>query len=123
MVQGVGFYNDLSIGIPLNKNGRRGEGLLQGIEEVLALLSLGSRHGLASETCERDSDVQVVWDETTIEVGKAEERLYIHHFLGHRPFEDGINLVQGHTKTFGGEYKAKILNRISVELTFVWPDI
>jgi hypothetical protein len=107
----------------LNKDGRRGEGLLQGIEGGLAFLGPGSRRGLVSELCEGYRDIQVVWDETTIEVGKAKERLYVLHFSGHRPLEDGLDLVQGHTKTFGGEHKAKILNRILVELAFVRLDV
>jgi hypothetical protein len=89
----------------------------------LAFLGPGLRRRLASETCKRHCDVQVVWDETTIEVGKAEERLYVLHFLGRRLLEDGINLVRGHTKTFGGEHKAEILDHILVKLAFVRPDV
>jgi hypothetical protein len=97
--------------------------LLQGIEGRLAFLGPGPRRGLVSETCERDYDVQVVQDETTIEVGKAKERLYILHFSECGPLEDGIDLVRGHMKTFGGEHKTKILDCILVELTFVRPDV
>ena len=103
VVRGVSFNDDLSVGVPLNEDRSGGEGLLQRIKGILTLISPSPRGGLARQPSKRNCDVRVVRDETTVEVGKSEERLYVLYLSRSWPFQDRPDFLRGHAEALRRE--------------------
>jgi hypothetical protein len=57
-------------------------------------------------------------DESSVEVGKPNERLNIFHFTGYGPLLDGLDLVGGHGKAIQREDISEILHRVTMPFAF-----
>ena len=53
-------------------------------------------NSFSGQMCERNRDIGVVEDKSSIEVSESKEGLNILDFAGFRPFLDGLDLVIGH---------------------------
>ena len=92
---------------------------LQGIERQLAGRRPIPFGGGSGEPSERDRDVGIRGDETTIEVAEAEVRLNVLDLPRDRPILDGLDLIGGHTKPVGRKNVAQILDGGRVKLTLI----
>jgi hypothetical protein len=95
-----------------------GESLLECIEGRLTILGKIPFDVLPSQSCERNCDIRVVMDESSIEVGKPKERLDVFYFAGYRPLLDGLDLVGSHGKAIRREDISEILHRVMVPFAF-----
>ncbi|KIO10901.1 hypothetical protein M404DRAFT_129006, partial [Pisolithus tinctorius Marx 270] len=78
------------------------------------------RSTLSHEVSERDDDVGVIINESSVEVCKAKEGLDVSHLLWLRLVTDCLNLLSRHGETGGRENIAEVLNGVRVELTLLW---
>src|SRR5882724_9262957 len=85
----------------------------------MALIGEVPRGTLVGKTCKQNSDFRVSKNETTIEVGKSEERLDVFDFLGFWPILDDLDLVRGHGEAFRRQHVSEVFTGSDVELTFV----
>jgi len=81
IVQGVGFDKDWSIGRPMHEDWSLGKSLLEGAEHGVGLGIPVPRRVFVGEVSEGYNDVRIVEDETSVEVGKAEEGLNLLEIL------------------------------------------
>jgi hypothetical protein len=58
-------------------------------------------------------------NETTVEIGEAEEGLNVFDLPRFRPIPNHLDFIFGHSKSIGREHIAKELHRISVPFTFI----
>ena len=123
VIGGVSFHNDLSIGVPLNEDRSGGERGLQGVKGSLALVCPCPLCGLSGKTSERNGYVGVMRNESTIEVSKPQEGLYILNLARSWPIQDGLYLVRGHPKSFRRKDEPKIFYRVVVEFALVWSGV
>src|SRR5882724_11861869 len=85
----------------------------------MALIGEVPRGTLVGKTCKQNSDFRVSKNETTIEVGKSEERLDVFDFLGFWPILDDLDLVRGHGEAFRRQHVSEVFSGSDVELAFV----
>src|SRR5882724_5470374 len=85
----------------------------------MALIGEVPRGTLVGKTCKQNSDFRVSKNETTIEVGKSEERLDVFDFLGFWPILDDLDLVRGHGEAFRRQHVSEVFTGSDVELAFV----
>ena len=71
------------------------------------------------EAGERDSDVQVVVDEATIEISETEEGLNVFNLPRLRPFANDFDFVVGHCQAFSFQDIAEEFYRILVPFAFI----
>ena len=57
-------------------------------------------------------------DESSVEVGKSQERLDVLDLSGFRPIEDGLDLGGVHGQSIGSEAETEVLNRACRPLAF-----
>ena len=69
-----------------------------------------------SKTSEQNDNVKIEWNETTVEVHKAEEGLNVLDFARGRPVENDLDLVFRHRELIRRQNVAKIFHGVSVEL-------
>ena len=99
VVGGVCLHNQRSTGFLLGECQSGGEGCLQGVERLLISRSPIPWSVLTSETGERNDNVRIEWNETTVEVREAEEGLNVLDLARDRPVEDDLDLVFGHRES------------------------
>ncbi|KIN96462.1 hypothetical protein M404DRAFT_162931 [Pisolithus tinctorius Marx 270] len=104
----------------MSENGSRAEGILQVEESRVALLGKVPRSTLSHEASERNDDVGVVINESSIEICETKERLDVSHLLRLRPVTDCLNLLGRHGETRGRKNVAEVLNGVRVKLTLLW---
>src|SRR5258708_39972970 len=75
--------------------------------------------GLFAEVVQREGCFQVVMDEPPIEVGKAEESLYILDLPWFRPILDHGYLGGVHVQSFGGQDESEVFHCVCVELALL----
>src|SRR5438128_11510164 len=102
----------------MGKDGSCREGLFEGVERTPTLLGKVPRGVLSGEPSEGDHDVGVIVNETTIEVGEAQEGLDVLYPSGLRPVADGLDFVLGHRQSRGCEAVPEVLHGFRVALTF-----
>ena len=59
-------------------------------------------------------------DETAIEIGESEKRLYVFDPLQSGPFLYGFNLSCVHRKSSWRQYKSEVLHSFSMKFTLCW---
>ncbi|KIO14405.1 hypothetical protein M404DRAFT_120976 [Pisolithus tinctorius Marx 270] len=119
IVRGVSFNCKQSIRNPVSENRSGAEGILQAEESGVALLRKVPRSTLSHEASERNDDVGVVINESSVEVCKAEERLDVSHLPQLRPVTNCLNLLSRHGETGGRKNITKVLDRVRVKLTLL----
>ncbi|KIN95457.1 hypothetical protein M404DRAFT_165703 [Pisolithus tinctorius Marx 270] len=103
----------------MSENGSGAEGILQAEESGAALLGKVPRSTLSCEASERNDDVRVVINESSIEICKTKERLDVSHLPRFRPVADCLNLLGRHGETGGRKNITKVLDRVGVKLTLL----
>src|SRR5271168_3228098 len=78
---------------------------------------------LASEVGKGNHDVGIVGNEAAVEVSETQKRLNVLDFLWFRPILDSLDFSGRHLQTICGEDKAKVLDRVDREKTFIRADI
>ncbi|KIO03302.1 hypothetical protein M404DRAFT_146089 [Pisolithus tinctorius Marx 270] len=119
IVGGISFNCKWSIRNPVSENRSRAGGILQAEESGVTLLRKAPRSTLSHEASERDNNVRVVINESSIEICKAKEGLDVSHLPWLRPVMDCLNLLSRHGETRWRENVAKVLNRVRVELALL----
>ena len=120
IVQGVGLDHKWSVRNPMSKDWSGGKGLLQEVESGVTIISEFPRSVFAGKLCERNDDVGVVVDESTLEVHEFEEELDVLHLLWFWPIGDGLNFLHGHGKSIRGKTETEVLSGSGMEFTFLW---
>src|SRR3979490_3325161 len=100
------------------QDGCRHEGSLEEVERLLTVFSPHPRCTFMCQPSERNSNVQVIEDKTTIEVGEAEKRLNVCNLPRFRPITDRFDFVFSHCETFGSEDVTEEFNCVFVPFTF-----
>ena len=100
------------------ENGFREEETFKGIEGGLAGGGPIPREVLLGEVEERASDIGVVRDEASVEIGEAKERANIFHLGWSRPACDSIEFDGVHGQLAGFNDHAKVFYLIGGELAF-----
>jgi hypothetical protein len=118
IVGSVCFHHELGVQDPMYEDWSSGESLLECVEGRLAILGKVPFDVLPSQSHERNCDIRVVMDQSSMEVGKPKERLDVFHFVGYRPLMDGFDLVGGHGKAIWGEDISEILHGVTVPFAF-----
>ncbi|KIO00037.1 hypothetical protein M404DRAFT_153735 [Pisolithus tinctorius Marx 270] len=103
----------------MSENRSRAEGILQAEESRVALLGKVPRSTLSCEASERNDDVRVVINESSVEICEAEERLDVSHLPWLRPVTDCLNLLSGHGETRGGKNITEVLDGVRVKLALL----
>ena len=80
----------------MGKDGSCREGYFEGAERMPTLLRKVPRGVLSGEPSEGNHDIGIIVNESTVEVGEAQERLDILYPSGLRPVADGLDFVWGH---------------------------
>ncbi|KIO14045.1 hypothetical protein M404DRAFT_121769 [Pisolithus tinctorius Marx 270] len=104
----------------MSENRSGAEGILQAEESGVALLGKVPRSTLSREASERNDDVGVVINESSIEIGETKEGLDVSHLPQLRPVMDCLNLLGGHGETGGRKNVAKVLDGVGVKLALLW---
>ncbi|KIO14507.1 hypothetical protein M404DRAFT_118270 [Pisolithus tinctorius Marx 270] len=104
----------------MSENGSGAEGILQAEESGAALLGKVPRSTLSHEASERNDDVRVVINESSIEICETKERLDVSHLPRLRPVVDCLNLLSGHGETGGRKNVAEVLDGVGVKLALLW---
>ncbi|KIO05557.1 hypothetical protein M404DRAFT_140936, partial [Pisolithus tinctorius Marx 270] len=112
----AGDREDASDGIvqSIGLNGDRNPG-----DEVTFLREV-PRSPLASKLSQWYDNVRVIKDKLAVEVGKAEERLYVLDLVRLSPVTDGLDLFLGHREAGRGKVESEVFNQVQVELIFLW---
>jgi len=110
VVRSVGFDDDGSVGNPMSEDRSGGECIFEKVEGVVGFLVEVEGGTFVSKAGERNNDVRVVVNESTVEVGEAQEGLDVFHLPRLGPVADGLDLVCSHGETVGGKDVAKVLN-------------
>ncbi|KIO01521.1 hypothetical protein M404DRAFT_149767 [Pisolithus tinctorius Marx 270] len=103
----------------MSENRSGAEGILQAEESGAALLGKVPRSTLSREASERNDDVGVVINESSIEICETKERLDVSHLLQLRPVVDCLNLLSGHGETGGRKNITEVLDRVGVKLALL----
>ena len=96
VVEGIGFEDDLCIWNPVGQYRGHGKGLFEGFKGFPAFRSEVPSDPLSSQTHERNCNIGVVKNESSIKVCKSEKGLNVLDFVWFGPFLDGLDLVIGH---------------------------
>ncbi|KIM51287.1 hypothetical protein SCLCIDRAFT_143604, partial [Scleroderma citrinum Foug A] len=96
-----------------------GESLLQEVESGATVVGEFPRSVFAGKPHERNDNVGVVVDETTVEVHESEEGLNVLNFPWFWPVGNGLNFLHGHRESIGRETETEVLGGGGMELTFL----
>jgi hypothetical protein len=118
IVGSVCFHYELGVRNPMCEDRSCGESLLECVEGRLTILGKVPLDFLPSWSRERNCDIGVVMDESSIEVGEPKKRLDIFHFTGYRPLLNGLDLVGSHGKAVWREDISEILHGVTVPFAF-----
>src|ERR1700730_16099310 len=97
-----------------------GEGGFQGVECGLAVIRPEPRSIFSGKAGHWSDDVGVSMDETAVEIGKSEERLYVFNLPQSGPFLYHFNLSHVHRKSGWRQYKSEVLHGFSMKFTLCW---
>src|SRR3979490_1880195 len=100
------------------QNGCRCESSLEKIERLLTVFGPCPRCTFTCRPSERNSDVRVIEDKMTIEVGEAEKRLDVFDLPRFGPIADCFDFVFSHCETFGLQYVTEEFDCVFVPFTF-----
>ncbi|KIO11691.1 hypothetical protein M404DRAFT_126476 [Pisolithus tinctorius Marx 270] len=103
----------------MSENRSGAEGILQAEESGAALLGKTPRNTLSREASERNDNVGVVINESSVEIGEAKEGLDVSHLPRLRPVADCLNLLSRHGETGGRKNVAEVLDGVGVKLTLL----
>ena len=104
----------------MSENRSGGKSLLQEVESRATVIGEFLRSVFAGKLCERNNDVGVVVDETTVEVHKSEEGLNVLNFPRFQPVGNGLNFLCRHRESIRRETETEVLSGGGMELTFLW---
>ena len=104
----------------MSEDWSRGKGLLQEVESGVTIVSEFPRSVFAGKPCERNNNVRVVVDESTVEVHESEEGLDVLHLPWFWPIRDGLNFLCRHGKSVRGKTETQVLSGSGMEFTFLW---
>ncbi|KIM55585.1 hypothetical protein SCLCIDRAFT_134350 [Scleroderma citrinum Foug A] len=104
----------------MSEDWSRGKGLLQEVESGATIVSEFPRSVFAGKPCERNNNVRVVVDESTVEVHESEEGLDVLHLPWFWPIRDGLNFLCRHGKSVRGKTETQVLSGSGMEFTFLW---
>ena len=82
---------------------RFGEGVLQGLERRVLVITPLERHILARQVRQWSGNTSKSFDDSSVEVGESKEGLYVSHRLRFWPQLRGIYLVVGDLNSFGAD--------------------
>ncbi|KDQ31746.1 hypothetical protein PLEOSDRAFT_1028736, partial [Pleurotus ostreatus PC15] len=116
---GVRLHDKRRVRYPMRKHGGRGERSFERVEGVACCLIPIPGQSFARATGQRDHNIRVVPDEAAVEIGKAEEGLYVANLPRFRPVLDRLDFRIIHGKTLRGENVAEIFHSVRVEFAFV----
>src|SRR5882724_10523931 len=119
IVRGISLDCNLSVWDPMGKDRSCCESLFKCFKGGLALIGEMPWGTLVGKMHERDCDFGISVDETTVEVGKAKERLNILDFPQYWPILNDLNFVWGHGEAFGRQHISEVFTGSDMELTFV----
>ena len=120
IVQGIGLNHKQSVGNPMSEDRSRSESLLQEVESRATVVSEFPRSVFVGKPRERNDDVGVVMNETTVEVRKSEEGLNVLNFPQFWPVRNGLNFLHRHRESIGRKTETEVLGGGGMELTFLW---
>src|SRR5882724_5674539 len=100
IVRGVSLDCNLSVRDPMGKDWSCGESLFKCFKGGMALIGEMPGGTLAGKTHEWNCDFGVSINETTVEIGKAEEGLNVLDFSWNWPILDNLDFVWGHGEAF-----------------------
>ena len=103
----------------MSENRSKGKSLLQEVESRATIVGEFPRSVLVGKLHERNNDVGVVMDESTVEVRESEEGLDVLNLLQFQPIGDGLNFLHGHRESIGRETESKVLSGGGMELTLL----
>ncbi|KAG6893244.1 hypothetical protein C0992_010751, partial [Termitomyces sp. T32_za158] len=89
---GVAFEYDGEFRVEVPEDRGNGEGFLEKFEDALTLTVPVPQDLLSGEAGQGLRDAGVIVNESSVEVGEAQERLNLLDIPGTRPVEDSINL-------------------------------
>ncbi|KIN94831.1 hypothetical protein M404DRAFT_167259, partial [Pisolithus tinctorius Marx 270] len=78
------------------------------------------RSTLSHEVSEWHDNVEVVINESSVEICEAKERLDVSHLPWLRPVADCLNLLSRHGETGGRKNITEVLNGVGVKLALLW---
>jgi len=107
----------------MDEDGGLREGFLKLVESNLVLQAPNELRIFPGETSQGNCCVRKADNEASIEVGKAEERLYLLDVCWDRQFGDGLHFCAIHSDTCGRYHESQELNRVSMEQGFLWFDV
>ncbi|KIM69164.1 hypothetical protein SCLCIDRAFT_104124, partial [Scleroderma citrinum Foug A] len=90
------------------------------VESGATVISEFPRSVFAGKPHERNNDVGVVMDESTVEVREPEEGLDVLNLLWFQPIGHGLNFLCRHGESVGRETETEVLGGGGMELTFLW---
>ncbi|KIM63087.1 hypothetical protein SCLCIDRAFT_118212, partial [Scleroderma citrinum Foug A] len=90
------------------------------VESGATVVSEFPRSVFAGKPRERNDDVGVVMDESTVEVHESKEGLDVLNLMRFRPIGDGLNFLCRHGESIGRETETEVLGGGGMELTFLW---
>ena len=104
----------------MSEDRSRGKSLLQEVESGVTIIGEFPRSVFAGKPCERNNNVGVVVDESTVKVRESEEGLNVLNFPWFWPIGDGLNFLCGHGESIWRETETEVLSGGGMELTFLW---
>ena len=119
VVGSVGLDDPRKRRVEMVKDGRGSESLLESLESTHAVWGEIPRSGLLGQSSERDRDLRVIVDKSTIEIGEAEEGLDVSNIPRLGPREDRLDLLGVHADAVGADDIAEIFDAGRVELAFL----
>src|SRR5882724_9360163 len=100
IVRGISLDCNLCVRDPMGKDQSCGESLFKCFKGGMALIKEMPGGTLAGKTHERDCDFRISINETTVEIGKAEEGLNVLDFSWNWPILDNLDFVRGQDEAF-----------------------
>ncbi|ETW84853.1 hypothetical protein HETIRDRAFT_312801, partial [Heterobasidion irregulare TC 32-1] len=117
-VRCISLKSEWAITVWVDEDGSRCEAMLQLFKGFVPLVSPLKWYILLCEVVERSGCGSKVFDESAIEVSKAEERLYFFQVLRGWPGGDSIDLDQVHGYVIRGNDKPEIFDCVCLKGAF-----
>ncbi|GBG73338.1 hypothetical protein CBR_g13058 [Chara braunii] len=116
---GISGDMEMASGVDDLEDRGRGDGLLEEVKNVLAVIAPIEGLVPACEFVEGVRDLEKVANEWAVIVGKAEEGTELEEGLGRGVLDEGCDLRGVHTDAFSGDNVAKVFDARSGKRTFV----
>ncbi|ETW87801.1 hypothetical protein HETIRDRAFT_305615, partial [Heterobasidion irregulare TC 32-1] len=111
----IGLKAEWAITVWVNEDGSGCEAMLQSFKGLVCLVSPFKWYILLCEVVERSGHGREVFDESAIEVSKAEEGLYFFQVLRGWPGGDSIDLDRVHGYIIHGNDEPKVFDCVCLE--------